>query len=227
MASGSIPGMGSDTDMEVADCYTLLNVDRMASPKEIRAAYLHLASCLHPDKACHAHMRRLAQEEEKGAEGGGNPSADNLLQGAAMDLTQVRQQADKQFCIVDRAYRVLSDPVKKQAYDEYGMEGVKALEENARGDIGAHLKHPSQVRELLEDILQETAQRRLEAVLNSSGTITVDCEALPLWGNDGAFIPRHLVPEVNQLVIQQNSDVPLSKSTRASFGGFVLQRYTQ
>lgn len=72
------------------DYYALLGVARDASSEEIRARYLALSREFHPD-------RRRKQQDE-----------------ALIAL------ANTQYPILDRAYKVLCDPVKRRVYNLYG-----------------------------------------------------------------------------------------------------------
>ena len=73
------------------DYYALLGVSRDASSEEIRSCFLSLSREFHPDR----HPRRHG----------------NTALGAA---------ANAQYAVLDRAYRVLFDPVKRHVYDSYG-----------------------------------------------------------------------------------------------------------
>jgi len=77
--------------VNAADLYKVLDLDRSASEKDIRAAYKRLSRKYHPDK-----------NKDEGAE--------------------------EKFVEIAHAYEVLSDETKKQIYDRYGEEGLKAHE---------------------------------------------------------------------------------------------------
>lgn len=75
----------------MTDYYSLLGVDKSASPEDIKKAYRKLAIKYHPDKL-------KDDDKEKGGE---------------------------KFKQISSAYSVLSDPEKKQIYDQYGEEGLQ------------------------------------------------------------------------------------------------------
>jgi curved DNA-binding protein CbpA len=80
------------------DYYALLGVPRDASSDEIRSRFLSLSREFHPDR----HPRR-----------DGN---------AALVAA-----ANAQYAVLDRAYTVLFDPVKRRVYDIYGEKVEHAL----------------------------------------------------------------------------------------------------
>lgn len=75
--------------MAKKDFYSVLGVNRQASPDELKKAYRKLAMKYHPDK---------------------NPGD---------------KQAEEKFKEVSEAYDVLSDPKKKQIYDQFGHAGFQ------------------------------------------------------------------------------------------------------
>jgi molecular chaperone DnaJ len=74
------------------DFYSILGVERNASPEEIKKAYRKMAMQHHPDRNA------------------GNKEAEEKFKEAA------------------EAYEVLSDPAKKQRYDQYGHEGIRGAD---------------------------------------------------------------------------------------------------
>ncbi|GLD94815.1 hypothetical protein PINS_up003440 [Pythium insidiosum] len=82
------------------DYYALLGVSRRASPEEIRSRFRALSREFHPD--------RLAKRQDP----------------ALVAL------ANTQYPLLDRAYKILSDPVRRHAYDLYGERGVVALDQS-------------------------------------------------------------------------------------------------
>lgn len=75
---------------ETKDYYQILEVERTATPDEIKKAYRKLALKYHPDR------------------------------------NQNDPEAEAMFKEVSEAYEVLSDPAKRQRFDQYGYEGVKS-----------------------------------------------------------------------------------------------------
>ncbi len=74
------------------DHYGVLGVGKNASPDEIKKAYRRLSKESHPDR---------------------HPSTGS---------GQVRKEAEEKYKQINRAYEVLSDPKKKQMYDQFGSE---------------------------------------------------------------------------------------------------------
>ncbi|CAN0177099.1 unnamed protein product [Scytosiphon promiscuus] len=200
------------------DLYMLLNVGRTADAEEVRRAYLRLALCLHPDKAAARHAIAQQQQEEQ---------SDGLVLDAATrqsSVRRVRRAADEQFVRVERAYRVLCDPVRRLVYDEYGFEGLEAFEgsEMSKRSLGMPLKHTAEVRHLLDRLLREAAQNRQDVALATFGGMTADCTSLPLIDSEGRLVKRNLLPELTRLTVRQSVQVPLADATNVTFGGYSL-----
>lgn len=87
--------------------YATLNVAPDASQDEVKRAFMDLARCYHPDK------QRAGRGSTPGV--GGVPS-DSDLHGAAAAA----------FGRIQAAYEVLKDPVRREIYDTYGEEGLRA-----------------------------------------------------------------------------------------------------
>lgn len=76
------------------DFYEVLGISKSSSPEEIKVAYRKLSKELHPDK--------------HSSTGSG----------------QVKKDAEQKFKEVNEAYEVLSNPKKKQMYDQFGKAGM-------------------------------------------------------------------------------------------------------
>ncbi|TYZ58049.1 hypothetical protein PybrP1_010770 [[Pythium] brassicae (nom. inval.)] len=127
------------------DYYALLGVARDASGDDIRARYMALSREFHPD-------RRRAQ-------------ADAGL--AAL--------ANAQYPALDRAYKVLCDPLKRRVYNLYGERGVQALEQDAalHNVLGAHLKSEEEMQRHVEDVIRRLNAQALEGQFSRSLALTV------------------------------------------------------
>ncbi|CEM11220.1 unnamed protein product [Vitrella brassicaformis CCMP3155] len=115
------------------DYYDILRVPRSASQDEIKREYRELSRVYHPDKA-------LLQSASSSSDSvGTTPAVQQLQYSASGYLTvqdTVQDQDDRRgsktssaFLKLNRAYRVLSDPLLRQFYDRYGAVGVKLVEE--------------------------------------------------------------------------------------------------
>ena len=102
------------------DCYTILNVKRNATSSEIRAAYMKLATVFHPDK-----HSRSSRNRDKISVGNGTSG---LLPGTP-SIPDV-ESAENEFIRIEKAYKILSDPLTKLAYDEEGIVGVQLYRES-------------------------------------------------------------------------------------------------
>jgi curved DNA-binding protein CbpA len=161
------------------ELYSFLNVQKSASPEEIRAAYLRVASSYHPDRV--------------------TPS--------------LRADSEAQFLKVDRAYKVLTDPLMRQAYDHLGERGLRLLQA-----VPAHellpMRFPLEVAYILEELSAEEMQYAALSAQNSSGTITVHME-----------VPRPLqTPRLKQLSVEQQVEVSLTGATSLFGGLYVVNR---
>ena len=76
--------------MEQKDLYKILELDRNATEKQIKANYKRLALKYHPDR----------QANKTDAE---------------------KKEAEEKFKEISWAYSILSDPEKKQRYDQFGI----------------------------------------------------------------------------------------------------------
>ncbi|KAL7753411.1 hypothetical protein RI367_001186 [Sorochytrium milnesiophthora] len=85
--------------------YVRLNgLTPLASQSDIRTQYRRLSLVYHPDKY------QSQQQRQRGAEDGG--------------AQQDREFAEKQFIQITSMYKVLSDPVARRAYDNFGVATV-------------------------------------------------------------------------------------------------------
>ncbi|KAG5176328.1 hypothetical protein JKP88DRAFT_265477 [Tribonema minus] len=200
MAPFAAPLTGDE--MEPPDYYATLRVDRTATPKEIRAAYLGLVAHLHPDKVDLNSVEWLRKEalkltQDADTNGSSAPETHTPAAAAATaGLRDMRAMADEQFQLIDRAFRVLSDPNKRHAYDAYGANGVRAFEAmsavghcdalsavsspaqfEAMSAVGhcdalSAVSSPAKVRELITRLVQQKRQQQLEATVGVHGSIT-------------------------------------------------------
>lgn len=185
------------------DYYALLGVSRDASGDEIRSRFLSLSREFHPDR----HPRRH-----------GN--------GALVAA------ANAQYAVLDRAYKVLCDPVKRRVYDIYGENGVQALEQDgaARSHaVGDHLKTADQVQQYAEKILRRMNQQALEAQFSSFSEMSMHVDAsdlvqAPMQGLRSLFLRGARFVDRTEMTIHQRTVFPLSRSTTLTLGGYMFDR---
>ena len=134
---------------------------------------------------------------------------------------ELRRAAEKEFHALNEMYDVLRDPVRRQAYDEFGMEGVRAVDDNENGlQELADVRDSEEFRAQVLSVLQEAKQRQLEAKLHISGAMIMDLDATDMldW-----LSPT--MPEVTQFVIQQNAELPLSAQDRLTISAYAVTKH--
>ncbi|POM59384.1 DnaJ domain containing hypothetical protein [Phytophthora palmivora] len=184
------------------DYYALLGVPRDASGDEIRSRFLSLSREFHPDR----HPRRH-----------GN---------AALVAA-----ANAQYAVLDRAYKVLFDPVKRRVYDIYGEKGVHALEQNglAQQVVGAHLKTSDEIQHYVEEILRRMNQQALEAQFSSFSEMSMHVDAsdfmqAPMQGMRSLFRSGARFVDCTEITIHQRTAFPLTRSTTLTLGGYMYDK---
>src|SRR3989338_2342802 len=84
----------------MTDYYSVLGLRKNASPDEIKKAYRRLSKESHPDR----HATTGSHSTNSGQAG------------------QTKKEMEEKYKQINRAYEVLSDPKKKQMYDQFGSE---------------------------------------------------------------------------------------------------------
>jgi curved DNA-binding protein CbpA len=135
----------------------------------------------------------------------------------------LRREAREQFQLVNKAYMVLSDPNRRQVYDEFGEEGVGILEDEDNSQLRVASSGTEQVKQRVRDYLKQQNQAKLEAELNLQSVMMMELNAVDLF--DGSYDVTRCFPEITQLVIQQMLTAPLSKCDRATLSGYVLSKH--
>jgi DnaJ-class molecular chaperone len=89
---------------------------------------------------------------------------------------ELKQAANLQFHKLHTMYEVLSDPVRRQAYDEFGDDGVEALKgkDDLVNKLQMSVHEPGTVRRKVGKILQRQNQQELEARLNLHGAMMME-----------------------------------------------------
>ena len=128
---------------------------------------------------------------------------------------------------IQEAYEILSDPVRRDIYDVYGLQGVRSgLELSVAG------KSPEQFRKEWEASRGKRHQEEIDATLNYRGQYVFRIDATALISPYDPRLPR--TPEVKTVSINSGLDVPIESSQHwgplasdadtLHLGGFVYTR---
>ena len=183
------------------DPYALLNVSKDANDVELREAYKLGSRAFHPDKV----KRRL------------NPDS--------------MEDAEEPFLRLKEAYDILSNPVMRAAYDEFGVEGVAYLKSNTKSteELIEYLSEneddfkddPEKLRSTIEKAMDYHKYEKKQAVCPTVGKITASCTAVPfLTGTPGSVAPLEMDNFVMHLNVGAPSSSTLGGKTSLSFGGY-------
>jgi curved DNA-binding protein CbpA len=112
----------STTNASARDPYTVLGLDRSATPIQIKISYHKLALKYHPD-------RQLHQSQQQS----GDDSAD-----ASNDR---HKSATDKFAEISSAYALLSDPVRKQQYDHLYKYGAFDYDESSANNTNTGYRY--------------------------------------------------------------------------------------
>ncbi|KAI0071272.1 DnaJ-domain-containing protein [Panus rudis PR-1116 ss-1] len=89
-----------------------------------------------------------------------------------------RAAATRHFYEIQKAYEVLSDPVRRQVYDTLGNEGLEALKGIEHDLQGLS---PEQVKSVLAEYEQRNELRRVDTLISPRGHVTVGVDATSLF----------------------------------------------
>ncbi len=111
------------------------------------------------------------------------------------DKTKHKEEAHQQYPRLDRAYKVLSSPSLRLAYDNYGERGVIALEQDDmvshKWSVGAHVVPDAQIQERLLVLLRRWNEKQIQAQFPSHTECIIDIDAM-----DFVRHPRFAVSQV-------------------------------
>jgi DnaJ homolog subfamily C member 11 len=144
----------------------------------------------------------------------------------AQDETLV-QDAALAFHRIQEAYEILSDPLKRDIYDVYGIEGVRSgLELSIPG------KTPEEMRKEFEAAREKRKQEDVDAAVNFRGQYVFRVDATALVSPYDSSLPR--TPELKTVSMNSGIDIPIesakdwgplaSESDTLHLGGFVYVR---
>ncbi|KAJ3338883.1 hypothetical protein HDU93_008936 [Gonapodya sp. JEL0774] len=101
-----------------------------------------------------------------------------------------KEAAQGKFQTIQKAYDVLSDPVKRAAYDLYGESGLtnglksSSSQSSHRRDVGMRFKTPEEIREEYERVMREKAEMDVAQLVRSKGDISITLDATALFDKD-------------------------------------------
>jgi len=141
---------------------------------------------------------------------------ETLLADAALAFHQIQE-----------AYEVLSDPLKRDIYDVYGLEGVRSgLELSIPG------KSPEEMRKEFETAQEKRKMEDVDAAVNFRGQYVFRVDATALISPYDSSLPR--TPELKTVSMNSGIDIPIesskdwgplsSESDTLHLGGFVYVR---
>lgn len=105
---------------------------------------------------------------------------------------ELKEYATKRFGQLVDASNVLLDKGKRAIYDAAGEEGLRIAASNDFA-VGAHLRAPAELAELLERLKTRARRRKVEAETGAGSNVS--CHALLRRGRDGSLVytPRILI----------------------------------
>lgn len=188
------------------DYYALLGLSRDAPSDEVRARFLSLSREFHPDR------QRRRQ--------------------TGTDAEAMVAAANAQYALLDRAYKVLADPVRRKVYDLYGERGLHAMEQEGvvqQLAVGAHLKSADEVQRAVERALRRMGQQALEAQFSSFSEMSMNVDAsdfvrAPMQGLRSLFRSGARLVARNEMTIHQRTSFPLSRSNTLTVGGYMFDK---
>ncbi|KAG7378275.1 DnaJ (Hsp40), sub C, member 11 [Phytophthora pseudosyringae] len=140
--------------------------------------------------------------------------------------------ANAQYAVLDRAYKVLCDPVTRRVYDIYGETGVHALEQDGAARqqvVGAHLKTAEEMEHYVEQIMRRMNQQALEAQFSSFSEMSMHVDAsdfvqAPMQGMRSLFHSGARFVDRTEMTIHQRTAFPLSRNTTLTLGGYMYDK---
>lgn len=181
-----------------SDPYALLNVSRDATANEIRRAYTFGSRAFHPDK--------------------------QQAQGEKID----ESEAQDAFLQLKNAYDILSDPVLRTAFDEFGIDGVHFLRSKSESNQElvnylsdeSILGSPEKVRETIKQAIEIDEVQKKMAFCPTSGQISVQCTAVPVM--EGIAKSPEMENFLMHLSVGAPASTTLGGRTSMSFGGYSI-----
>ncbi|KAI5479860.1 DnaJ family protein [Pseudohyphozyma bogoriensis] len=92
---------------------------------------------------------------------------------------ELKEAADRQFQELSRAFEILSDPRKRQIYDNLGEEGLRT-----NWDVGLKYKTAAELKAEFERLNREQLEKNVENLVKSKGELTMNVDARALFVSD-------------------------------------------
>ncbi|EEF33453.1 chaperone protein dnaJ 13 [Ricinus communis] len=112
----------------------------------------------------------------------------------------LKEIATQNFQRICEAYEILSDEVKRQIYDIYGMEGLKSGLE-----LGPKLNKPEELKEELERLKKRKEQEKMAAHFRPSGTILANISLPQFLDGHGIMRGMAMSSEVHSQLSKRNT----------------------
>ncbi|KAL8022804.1 putative dnaJ-like protein C11 [Plasmopara halstedii] len=140
--------------------------------------------------------------------------------------------ANAQYAILDRAYKVLLDPVKRHVYDMYGEKGLQAYEQDQSSHqyiVGTHFNTQEDLHEYIENLLRRMNEQTLaiKFPFHSEMSMTIDASDFlqtPMKGISNLFNHGKQYLDRPEMTFHQRTEFLLSRQTSLTIGGFLYDR---
>ncbi|KAJ3036554.1 hypothetical protein HDV00_002576 [Rhizophlyctis rosea] len=144
-----------------------------------------------------------------------------------------KEAAERKFEIIQKAYDVLSDPVKRHIYDNYGADGLQTSWE-----VGQRLRTPEEIREEFERQRQRRREMDLENMVKTKGAIHLTLDATSIIAPDqrvrrfgrprttesNSIFDRLTLPPITTALVKHSWDTQLTEKSDLSLQGTVTAR---
>ncbi|KAJ3300834.1 hypothetical protein HK104_000027 [Borealophlyctis nickersoniae] len=141
--------------------------------------------------------------------------------------------AERKFETIQKAYDVLSDPVKRHIYDSYGAEGLQTSWE-----VGPRGRSQEEIRQEFERLRAQKREMDLENMVKSKGSIQLTLDATSIFMPDDrvrrfrvlsrpenrGLLDAITLPQLNSASVKHSWNTSLTNNTDLSIQGNVTAR---
>ena len=211
--------------MAEPDYYAILNVTPNSTDDEIKRSHKKLRLHFHEDKI-RQRIERMAKDDESKMKHG------HASNGDANYWKSLKKSFHEEWVKIDRAFHILSSPILRPIYDEFGHEGLEFAEQidkrnrkktspsvssssfsssstspSSSSEVGFHTPASIRVMQSVREAIRTRNQNDLGARLSSQSTVQMDINVdhlLDRGEDDEAVSFSSLVDllDVPQLVLQ-------------------------